>query len=128
MIVYQATKSRFLDQVHTTDIEELVRDAFVRRLGHSVGIAEVRSWRNSLESMAKVLTDVDIPAEVGIAIEYNIPQTGKRVDFILTGLGEDRSAKVIVVELKQWEKSQRTEKDGIVSTVECNLKLTPLQE
>lgn len=116
MIVYQATKSKFLDQVHTTDIEELVRDAFVRKLGHSVGIAEVRSWRNSLESMAKVLNDVDIPAESGVAIEYNIPQTGKRVDFILTGLGEDHSPKVIVVELKQWEQSQRTEKDGVVST------------
>jgi len=116
MIVYQATKSKFLDQVHTTDIEELVRDAFVRKLGHSVGIAEVRSWRNSLESMAKVLTDVDIPGDAGVAIEYNIPQTGKRVDFILTGLGEDQSPKVIVVELKQWEQSQRTDKDGIVST------------
>lgn len=116
MIVYQATKSKFLDHVHTSDIEELVQDVFVRKLGHSVGIAEVRSWRNSLESMAKVLTDVDIPADSGVAIEYNIPQTGKRVDFILTGLGEDQSPKVVVIELKQWEKSQRTEKDGIVST------------
>lgn len=116
MIVYKETKSKFLDQVFTTDIEEVVRDALIRNLGRSVGTAEVRSWRNSLESMAKVLNDADIPAESGVAIEYNIPQTGKRVDFILTGLGADHSPKIIVVELKQWEESQRTEKDGIVST------------
>lgn len=116
MIVYKETKSKFLDQVFTTDIEEVVRDALIRNLGRNVGIAEVRSWRNSLESMAKVLNDADIPAESGVAIEYNIPQTGKRVDFILTGLGADHSPKIIVVELKQWEESQRTEKDGIVST------------
>jgi uncharacterized protein len=116
LIVYKETKSKFLDQVFTTDIEEVVRDALIRNLGRSVGVAEVRSWRNSLESMAKVLNDADIPAESGVAIEYNIPQTGKRVDFILTGLGADHSPKIIVVELKQWEQSQRTEKDGIVST------------
>lgn len=116
MIVYQATKSKFLDQVHTTDIEELIRDAFVLKLGHSVGAAEIRSWRNSLESMAKVLNDGDIPEDAGIAIEYNIPQTGKRVDFILTGLGSDRTPKVIIVELKQWESAQITKKDAIVTT------------
>lgn len=116
MIVYQSTKAKFLEQVHTSDIEELVRDALIRKLGHKVGNSELRSWSNSLGSMAKVLMDIEIPADSGVAIEYNIPQTGKRVDFILTGLGEDQSPKVIVVELKQWEQSQRTEKDGIVST------------
>ena len=116
MIVYQATKSRFLEQVHSTDIEEIVREAFIKKLGHKVGAAEVRSWQASLRSMAIVLTDEDIPADTGVAIEYNIPQTGKRVDFILTGLDQDRAPKVIIVELKQWEKSQRTDKDGIVST------------
>lgn len=116
MIVYQATKTKFLEQVHSTDIEELVRQAFIRKLGHRVGASEVRSWRASLESMAKVLNDIGIPPDSGVAIEYNIPQTGKRVDFILTGRGEDHVPKVIVVELKQWEQSQRTEKDGIVST------------
>jgi len=116
VIVYQATKSKFLEQVHSTDIEELVREAFIRKLGHRVGASEVRSWKASLDSMAKVLNDDAIPSDSGVAIEYNIPQTGKRVDFILTGRGENQVPKVIVVELKQWEQSQRTEKDGIVST------------
>jgi len=66
--------------------------------------------------MAKVLNDDEIPADAGVAIEYNIPQTGKRVDFILTGRSEDKSPNVIIVELKQWEQAQLTEKDGVVLT------------
>jgi DUF2075 family protein len=116
VIVYQAKKSEFLHHVHNSDIEVEIGDAFLKKLGHRVGASEIRSWRSSLQSMAKVLNDGEIPADVGVAIEFNIPQTGKRVDFILTGRGEDQSPNVIIVELKQWEQSQLTEKDGIVST------------
>ena len=116
MIVYQSTKADFVHQVHTSDIDDLVQQAFKKALGHGVSKNEVRSWRSSLESMARVLTDDEIPGDAGIAIEYNIPQTGRRVDFILTGTDEDRVSKVIIVELKQWETAALSPKDGIVST------------
>ena len=38
---------------------------------------EFRAWENSLVYMYKVLNDNEIPQDVGIAIEYNIPQTSK---------------------------------------------------
>lgn len=116
MIVYQATKSQFLRQIQTTDIGEHLQDEFQKRLGRRVGVSELTSWRLSLQSMARVLLDDEIPADTGIAIEYNIPQTGKRVDFILTGRGPDGSPNVVIVELKQWESAQLTEKDGVVLT------------
>jgi len=116
VIVYQATKSKFLEQVHSTAIEVVVGDAFLQKLGHKVGPSEINSWKSSLVCMARVLHDEAIPGDAGVAIEYNIPQSGKRVDFILTGLGEDRSPQVIIVELKQWETSKLTQMDGIVST------------
>ncbi len=116
MIVYQATKSKFLEQVHSTAIEVAVSDAFFQKLGHKVGPSEINSWRSSLVCMARVLNDEGIPADAGVAIEYNIPQSGKRVDFILTGLGEDKSPQVIIVELKQWETAKLTKMDGVVST------------
>lgn len=116
MIVYQATKSVFLHQAHGSDMGELIQEAVARKLGRHVGASEVRSWQLSLQAMAKVLYDDEIPADAGVAIEYNIPQTGKRVDFILTGRGEDQSPNVIIVELKQWTNSQLTQKDGVVST------------
>lgn len=51
--------------------------------------------------MAKVLNDEEIPGDAGVAIEYGIPQTSNRVDFILTGSCAEKNPNVIIVELKQ---------------------------
>lgn len=56
-------------------------------------------------------------SDVGVAIEYNIPQTSKRVDFLISGYGKDNKGNVIIVELKQWEKLQAIEgQEAIVET------------
>lgn len=114
MIVYQATKTEFLDQVHSSDIELIVEAAFVKTVGHTVSKGEIRSWKESLGEMATVLTDKGIPDSTGVAIEFNIPQTGKRVDFILTGKDELEKPRVVIVELKQWTTAERSPKDGVV--------------
>ncbi|MDD5901147.1 MAG: DUF2075 domain-containing protein, partial [Lachnospiraceae bacterium] len=63
------------------------------------------------------LNDSNIPSDVGVAIEYNIPQTSKRVDFLISGYGKDNKGNVIIVELKQWEKLQAIEgQEAIVET------------
>lgn len=53
--------------------------------------------------MYKVLNDDEIPPDAGVAIEFNIPQTSKRVDFIISGYGVDSDPEMVIVELKQWE-------------------------
>ena len=78
---------------------------------------EFRSWENSLEYMYKVLNDQAIPEDSGIAIEYNIPQTSKRVDFIISSYGEDKEPNVVVIELKQWDKVEAVSgQDALVET------------
>lgn len=114
MIIYQATKAGFLDDSFKRDIEAVVTESYARRTGGTVSASEVRSWKESLQQMAKALNDDEIPGDAGVAIEYRIPATAKRVDFILTGLGADQRARVIIVELKQWSEAKRTDKDGIV--------------
>lgn len=116
MIIYQSTKGGFLADAFTSDIEEVVLSAFRKRTGHSVSKSEIRSWKESLISVAKALNDDEIPIDAGVAIEYGIPQTSKRVDFILSGESAECREKLIIVELKQWESAQKTGKDGIVST------------
>jgi hypothetical protein len=66
--------------------------------------------------MAKVLNDDGIPADAGVAIEYSIPQTAKRIDFILSGRDNEGTERIVIVELKQWAEARRTDKDGIVVT------------
>ena len=85
MIVYSSTKSEFRQDVLHNRIEELIHEAYLRNLGHSTSKSEIDSWKNSMMYMNNILEDKGIPDDAGVAIEYKIPQTSKRIDFILTG-------------------------------------------
>jgi hypothetical protein len=66
--------------------------------------------------MRAVLADDEIPADSGVSVELQIPQTSKRIDFLISGRGEDRSDHAVIVELKQWESAEPTSMDGLVRT------------
>ena len=107
MIVYSETKGQFNKDV----INNLISDKILAKL-HEKGInggsdAEFNSWQNSLKFMADVLTDGDISDDVSVAIEYQIPRTSKRVDFIIAGSDDNDKDNVVIVELKQWEKQKK---------------------
>lgn len=117
MIVYSGIKRDFLTAVEqdsiATEIEENIYNKMHRRTAQN----EFRSWENSLEYMYKVLNDTAIPENSGVAIEYNIPQTSKRVDFIISGYGEKQDPNVVIIELKQWDKVEVVEgQDALVET------------
>ncbi len=116
MIVYSSTKSDFLNDVLTNEIENIVLNNVKLKLNRGVGIAEIRSWASSLSYMDRIMQDTMIPNDCGIAIEYQIPQTGKRIDFIISGQNEDSKDSVILIELKQWSEARLTSKDSIVET------------
>lgn len=116
MIVYLANKARFRDDIFSNRIEEIVHEAFRAKLGKSVGDSELSAWKHSLREMDRILEDAEIPSNAGVAIEFNIPQTSKRVDFIVTGTREDGQRTAVIVELKQWQEAKATPMDGIVST------------
>lgn len=114
MIVYQANKSQFLHHALRENIEDVVEAHFRYATGRGIGQPEKRAWRHSLLEMAKVLQDEEIPQDAGVAIEYQLPQSSKRIDFLITGEDEQARPKVIIVELKQWSSSRRSEKDAVI--------------
>ena len=116
MIVYQNDKKGFLNDAFANDIEEVIFQAFRARTGKTVAISEVLSWKESLLALAKVLNDEGIPGDCGVAIEYGIPQTAKRIDFILSGQDSRRAEQLIIIELKQWQSARKTGRDAIVAT------------
>jgi DUF2075 family protein len=116
MIIYQSTKDGFLNDAFGQDIETVVLGAYQARTGHRVAKTEIRAWKESLLAMAKVLRHESIPDDCGVAIEYVIPQTAKRIDLLLSGIDELNRSKLIIVELKQWETATLTHKDGLVRT------------
>ena len=116
MIVYAATKQQFLKDNDNDDIEEVILRHYKQATGKNVGSSEIRSWQGSLTYMAKVLRDEGLPNNAGLAIELHIPQSSKRIDFLLTGRDENQAKKAVLIELKQWSKANATTKDAIVKT------------
>lgn len=117
MIVYSGNKTEFMTEVLEDTIAYSIRDNIRKKMNRKTGEAEFRSWVNSLEYMYKVLNDDDIPEESGIAIEYNLPNTAKRVDFLISGYDSKQLPNVVIIELKQWEKLNKVEGlDGLVET------------
>lgn len=117
MIIYSGSKADFMVQVEEDTIAYTIRDNILEKMHRKTPDAEFRSWVNSLEYMYKVLNDDGIPRNSGIAIEYNLPNTAKRVDFLVSGYDAKRTANVVIIELKQWEKLNKVEGlDALVET------------
>ncbi len=117
MIVYDGVKSDFLSSVMGGTIEDEVAQRIMNRMGRHTSKSEFSSWKNSLTYMYMVLSSSEIPDNAGIAIEYNIPQTSKRVDFIISGYDESDKPNAVIIELKQWEKVEKVEgSDALVKT------------
>ena len=90
MIVYHASKQGFLKDVFNGTIADEIDHAFVTHLGRHTSPNEVQSWKNSMMHMYKVINTPNIPDSSNIAIEYQIPLTSKRIDFIIAGLDENK--------------------------------------
>lgn len=118
MIVYTSTKQGFLNDA-SNGIEDMIRACVNDKLRIDIksGSSEYESWKNSLGNAMYHVMDTDkIPDDSAVAIEFSIPRTKNRIDFIVAGQAEDGQEKVVIVELKQWTNIQMTEKDAIVTT------------
>ena len=114
VIVYQSTRQRFLEDNDRHAIEELIASEYLRKTGRYAPDGEYRAWQQSLMQMAEVLADDEMPASMGVGVEVGIPQTAKRIDFVLSGTTDNGDARVIIVELKQWSNSRVSDKDGLI--------------
>lgn len=103
MLVYSGIKTDFMRDVEEDSLAPKIQQTILEKMGRRTPDSEFRSWENSMKNMFIVISDSQIPDDSGIAIEYNIPQTAKRVDFIISGYDKDNHPSIVVIELKQWE-------------------------
>ena len=106
MIVYNDIKRQFVNDVKDNSIADKILEA-IKIKGLNAGHEkEYSSWQNSMQFMRNIVDDAEIDDEVRICIEYNIPLTSKRVDFIIAGADESGNENIVIVELKQWQKAE----------------------
>ena len=117
MIVYSGTLKQFSNDVLMGIIADRIEECFTLNGFNHHNDAEYRAFNNSLMVMNNVLcNDSGINYDIRVAIEYQIPLTSKRVDFLISGYDDNNKENVVIVELKQWEKCEATSRDDVVTT------------
>ena len=117
MIVYSGNLKQFSKDVLMGIIADRIEEEFERNGFIHHNDSEYRAFNNSLMVMNNVLcNNSGINQDIHIAIEYQIPLTSKRVDFLVTGYDENNKENVVIVELKQWESCSATSRDDVVTT------------
>lgn len=113
MLVYSGTKSSFKRDAVNGIIANKIDSLFLEfGIAHE-SFAEFNSWKNSLPQMALIMSDPRIDDNVQVAIEYQIPLTSKRVDFMVGG-NDGQNDNVVITELKQWETCKATSRENVV--------------
>ncbi len=114
MIVYSGTKKQFINDVSQGQIADLIDSRLAELEFTRESESEYNSWQNSLPRMCLVLDDEQIADDVDIAIEYQIPLTSRRVDFLIGGKDENNFDNIVIVELKQWTKAKKLSRENLV--------------
>ncbi len=117
MIIYKSTAYEFDIDVRFNKITQKLEDEFIKILGRKPSDAERRSFSNSLSKMNDVLINEDlVKRDCGILIEYQLPSSSMRLDFMITGKDKFLNKNAVIVELKQWDKVDESDTDRQVYT------------
>lgn len=91
MLAYNKTYKEFCADINQGQIVSQIQSALLRDFSES----EKKSFRVSLSSVKNALSNVDIPSEAQVGLEFNVPLTNKRIDFIIAG-GEFDSSRYTI--------------------------------
>lgn len=115
MQLYCGTTSQFVDDTLQNRITRRLEEAFFAHFRYRPSPAEVNSWRNSLGKMCSVVQYAHLE-DNGLVLEYQLPLSSKRLDFLITGHDARGAANAVIVELKQWSDAQPSSVAGCVAT------------
>lgn len=116
MIIYKDTVENFNRDVFKGLIARKLENLFLMLNIGKESQGEYRSWNNSLEVVSSTLKYSEIDPNIKVAIEYQIPLTSKRVDFLISGINKDNVETVLAIELKQWDRAEVTSLENCVKT------------
>lgn len=117
MIIYSSIVSKFHEDIINGVIADRIEDGFRKQgLTHN-NPREHRAFENSLPQIDGVFDEsFGINRNLNVAIELQIPLTSKRIDFIITGRDDHGKSNAVIIELKQWEDIELSDKKDIVIT------------
>jgi hypothetical protein len=111
MKLYAGTTEQFRADARMHRIAEKLRAEYTTQIGHRPAPSEVASWQNSLMALSMLLDQAELN-DHGVILEYQLGNTSRRLDAMLTGHSPTSAENAVVVELKQWS-------DGAIGPTAC---------
>ncbi len=115
MRLYAGMSVAFIEDTVRNQIARRLSDAFFQYYGYPPAKAEVAAWGNSLRAMAQVVQHAKL-IDHGVVVEYELPSSSRRLDFMICGRDASSHDEAVIVELKQWSECEATEAEGLVTT------------
>jgi uncharacterized protein len=107
MRLYSGSSVDFIDDATRNQIESILTEQYTLAFGRRPSDPERHSWSNSLVRMKDVLSAAKL-RDNGILLEYQLPWSSRRLDFLTTGTDPAGLARAEIIELKQWDRCDET--------------------
>jgi len=104
MILYSSKVNDFINDINNNKISYILENLKQKELCEGTTSSEKQSWKNSLKYMSEILQQTSIPKDCTVVLEYNLPMTSSRIDFMLCGYNCENKKNILIIELKQWSK------------------------
>lgn len=114
MRLYSGSSTQFIDDTVQNQIADKLRLTFFDHFRFYPSPSEVQSWQNSLRAMSLLLMRSKLD-DHGVILEYQLPMTSKRLDFLICGKDGASRDNAVIIELKQWERCKAA--DGVNEVV-----------
>lgn len=115
MRLYSGTSGQFITDTVHNQITDKLRLAFFNYFGYNPSEGEVNSWQNSLRAISEVFQYSQL-IDQAIILEYQLPNTSKRLDCMVCGKDEWQRDNAVIIELKQWERCSKSAGENEVQT------------
>jgi uncharacterized protein len=100
MKLYAGTTEEFRADARMHRIAEKLHE-YTTQIGHRPAPSEVASWQNSLMALSMLVDQAELNDQ-SVILDYQLGNTSRRLDPMLTGHSPTSAENAVVVELKQW--------------------------
>lgn len=107
MQLYSGSSQQFIVDTKQNQIAEKLRHSFFSHFRYYPSPNEVNSWKNSLTKIKDVVQETAL-YDHGVILEYQLPLSSRRLDFLISGVDKENHDHAVIVELKQWEKCEQS--------------------
>src|SRR2546425_5957994 len=115
MRLYAGMSTEFVRDTTHNRIADKLTEAFVRYYRYRPSPSEIGSWRNSLRAMSLIVADARLDHH-GVMLEYQLPMSSRRLDFLVCAKDMSGRDQAIIVELKQWETCEESDAEDLVAS------------